>query len=138
MVETIAENAGFRIIWLPPYHPIFNPIEEAWGITKGYVAGENDGKDFSHVKELVLQGFAKVTVDMWKDLVRRAHNREKEIMKDFNIGGETDDDSCIVVVRDNNDDEEDFNEDEVQELREDDIIGEEDEELEGEFSCAGY
>src|SRR4051812_4413561 len=46
VVETIAKEYGFRIGWLPPYHPTLNPIEEAWGIVKGYIASNNDGKDF--------------------------------------------------------------------------------------------
>jgi len=80
VIETIAEDAGFNVVWLPPYHPIFNPIEEAWGVTKGYVADENDGKNFNHVKDLILQGFAKVTAEMWEKLVRRAHQREQDMV----------------------------------------------------------
>ena len=33
-LETIAEAAGHRILWLPPYFPEFNPIECMWGIIK--------------------------------------------------------------------------------------------------------
>ena len=33
VVEEIAKSHNFEVHWLPPYHPMLNPIEEAWGIT---------------------------------------------------------------------------------------------------------
>ena len=54
-METIAAGYGFRIEWLPPYHSTLNPIEEAWGIVKGYVADNNDGKDFNKVKDFIFR-----------------------------------------------------------------------------------
>ncbi|KAF9572839.1 hypothetical protein EC968_009404 [Mortierella alpina] len=53
-----------------------NPIEEAWGIGKGHVGLETDGsKPFEQVKDLLLEGFAKVN-GLWPELVRRACKHE--------------------------------------------------------------
>src|SRR4051812_25647094 len=65
VVETIAAEYGFRIEWLPPYHPTLNPIEEAWSIVKGYVANNNDGKDFNMVRKLIFKGFSKLNSEIW-------------------------------------------------------------------------
>lgn len=66
---------GYHVLWLPPYHPDLNPIEEAWGVTKGHVAYENDGSNFALVKDLIEQGFKKAD-PLWAKLVRRAIKNE--------------------------------------------------------------
>eukprot|EP01135_Chromosphaera_perkinsii_P011310 Nk52_evm91s2367 gene=Nk52_evmTU91s2367 len=38
--EVAANAKGHKVLWLPPYHPEFNPIEMIWGITKGEVAAQ--------------------------------------------------------------------------------------------------
>lgn len=76
-VEVAAEKFGYNILWLPPYHPELNPIEEAWGLTKQHVALENDGSDFKKVKALILDGFAKAN-EAWPKLVRRTKQNEEK------------------------------------------------------------
>src|SRR5262249_23700217 len=85
VVERIAEEYGFEVLWLPPYHPTLNPIEEAWGITKGYVANNNNGRDFGVVKDLVGDGFKKVTESVWAGLVRRTYAHEDAFLKEIHI-----------------------------------------------------
>ena len=36
--EIEAEKRGFEVLWTPPYHPDYNPIENIWGISKDAVA----------------------------------------------------------------------------------------------------
>lgn len=36
--EEVVEAAGGTVLWLPPYHPEFQPIELFWGVTKNHVA----------------------------------------------------------------------------------------------------
>ena len=38
--ETMAESKGHKVVWLPPYHPDYNPIEMVWGLTKREVASQ--------------------------------------------------------------------------------------------------
>ena len=73
---------GYHVLWLPPYHPDLNPIEEAWGVTKGHVAYENDGSSFALVSDLIDQGFQKAE-PLWAKLVRRAiKNESRYILED--------------------------------------------------------
>jgi transposase len=37
VLEEMASQNGFRMIFLPPYSPDFNPIEKKWGNTKRYL-----------------------------------------------------------------------------------------------------
>ncbi|KAF9310437.1 hypothetical protein BG003_008554, partial [Podila horticola] len=70
---------GFDVLWLPPYHPDINPIEEGWGIAKGHVALENNGsQSFGQVKNLLLEGFKNVD---WQHLVRQVQKNEQEYMQ---------------------------------------------------------
>jgi hypothetical protein len=79
----IAENYGHKIIWLPPYHPMLNPIETAWAIVKNYVALHNDGTNFEAVHKLVLEGMDKATSEVWNKLVVRTVREENNfILKD--------------------------------------------------------
>ena len=54
VADILAKNYEYDVLWLPPYHPAFNPIENAWGIEKGYVAWTNDGSSFEDVKDIIL------------------------------------------------------------------------------------
>ena len=64
---------------------MLNPIEEAWGVTKGFVAYNNDQKSFQAVKTLVFRGFDKVTKEVWQKLVRRAHANEDAMIAERGI-----------------------------------------------------
>ena len=110
-VETIAANYGFQINWLPPYHPTLNPIEEAWGIVKGYVALHNNGKDFSAVKDLIFKGFEKVTKDTWTGLVHRTYGNEDAFIEKFRILTTMDINNMIINI-DTDDEDDDENDDE--------------------------
>jgi hypothetical protein len=85
ITEATAEKYGYRVLWIPPYHPMLNPIEEAWGVTKGFVACKNDGNSFERVKTLIFGGFDKVTKEMWEKLVRRTYRNEDEMIEERNI-----------------------------------------------------
>ena len=43
---------------------MLNPIEEAWDITKGYVASVNTGKDFQKVRGYIEEGTTTTPFDM--------------------------------------------------------------------------
>src|SRR5215469_416255 len=79
------EHHGYGVLWVPPYHPMLNPIEEAWGVTKGFVAYNNNGKNFGEVRTLVFGGFNEVTKEMWQKLVRRTHANEDAMIAERGI-----------------------------------------------------
>src|SRR5262249_35385978 len=129
--ETIVERYdGYRVLWIPPYHPTLNPIEEAWGLTKGFVARKNDGSSFQHVRSLVFMGFNKVTQEIWEKLVRRTHANEDKMVAEHRIAIFTSKDINDMIIdiddgddRDDEDDEDDGEEngsdDEDEDERED-------------------
>jgi len=85
ITETIAKEHGYDVLFVPPYHPMLNPIEEAWGVTKGFVAYNNNQRSFSAVRTLIFGGFNKVTKEMWQKLVRRTHANEDAIIAERGI-----------------------------------------------------
>lgn len=64
---------------------MLNPIEEAWGLTKAYVAKENRGDNFQAVKKLIFDGFTTVTPEIWSKLVRRTEAWEQKMIRDHHI-----------------------------------------------------
>jgi hypothetical protein len=84
----------------PPYHPTLNPIEEAWGITKGFVAYENDGSSFDAVRSLIDGGFKKVTPETWRKLVDRTYAMEDKMVADKHIAVFTKDDINKLIIED--------------------------------------
>ncbi|KAG0310762.1 hypothetical protein BG000_006910, partial [Podila horticola] len=80
-VQQLVQSYGYHVLWLPPYHPNINPIEEAWGVTKGHVLYENDGSSFAAVRDLIFEGFEKAA-PTWPDLVQRTINNEKQYIKE--------------------------------------------------------
>ena len=110
-VEVEAEKSGYEILWLPPYHPELNPIEEAWGLTKQHVALENDGSDFGKVRDLILSGFDKCN-ETWPKLVRRTKENEKKYER-LIIAQRTVDalPPLVIDISDSEEDEEDSDDD---------------------------
>jgi hypothetical protein len=99
--EAIVERyEGYSILWIPPYHPTLNPIEEAWGITKGFVAYENDGSSFDAVRLLIDGGFKKVTPEVWKKLVDRTYATEDRMITDHRVAVITSDDINKMIIED--------------------------------------
>jgi hypothetical protein len=95
----------YKVLWLPPYHPILNPIEEAWGLTKNYVAMENDGANFGRVKQLILDGLKKAEPS-WPKLVNRAVKAEDKYILEDRIRLNEPPGSPLTIDLDESDDEE--------------------------------
>ena len=47
VLRKLAEAAGCRVIFLPPYSPDFNPIEKVWASLKNFI--RNYMRDFSNL-----------------------------------------------------------------------------------------
>ena len=84
-VEEIAKRFNIHIGWLLPYHPMLNPIEITWGLTKHHVADINDGKNFQKVKTYIHEGFSKITKDVWRKLVQHTYKNENELIEKHRI-----------------------------------------------------
>ena len=63
------------MVRLPVAHCTLNPIELAWAQVKGHIKSNTKAFNLSEVEKLAWDGFAIVTADRWKKLVK--HVREK-------------------------------------------------------------
>lgn len=59
IIELI-ERAGVRVVFLPPYSPELNPIENMWSKLKSYIKKQKV-KTFEQFEKCVKSGFNKIT-----------------------------------------------------------------------------
>jgi transposase len=78
----IARRHGHHILFLPPYHSDFNPIENIWGIVKGYVARNRKHFAMEEVERLTKEGVAHVTADMWERAIAKVEKMEDDLFVD--------------------------------------------------------
>lgn len=74
----MVENTGRIILRLPPYHCELNPIKLTWPEVKDHVAKNHRTFKLADVKNLVVEGISKVTLEDWKKCVGHL---EKEVEK---------------------------------------------------------
>lgn len=80
VVDNLAEQYGHKVLRLPPYHCIFNPIELIWGITKCYYNNHigRDGNTEQDCLAMWREALKTVTPEMWKNSIKHT---ESEIMQ---------------------------------------------------------
>jgi len=78
----LAAKYKHKVMFLPPYHSDLNPIENIWGIVKGYVARNRKEFNMKEVLQLTKAGVAHVTSEMWKKAVARVERIETEMFID--------------------------------------------------------
>lgn len=79
-VQKLAEKEGHIVIYTPRTQSIYNPIEEAWGIAKNFVAQRyNPDYPMHSAMQNIPIGLDFVTQEIWTKLVRRADERRSEI-----------------------------------------------------------
>ncbi|KAK3907129.1 Acetate kinase [Frankliniella fusca] len=87
-VRKLIEDAGHAVLFTPPYHYEYQPIEEVWGITKRYYDAHIDEikkrwPDMKHSKAVLLlweEALQTVTPQMWANVVARV---EARILRDY-------------------------------------------------------
>lgn len=95
VVEQLAEQSGkeIRILWLPPAHCEFSPIELVWAFVKNYVTTNNTTKNLAEMQELTRTAVEKVTPGLWQACIRHVEKYEKNMwerdhLHDSNIATE--------------------------------------------------
>ncbi|KAJ3662230.1 hypothetical protein Zmor_006586 [Zophobas morio] len=74
----MARDRGFRVIRLPPYHCIFNPIELIWSQMKNNIRRNNTAPKFSSATiDIIREEASKITAEMWANCVRHS-TKEKD------------------------------------------------------------
>lgn len=76
VVDEIAEEYGHKVLRLPPYHCVFNPIELVWGITKTYYNKHvgKDGYSVDKCLELWKRALAIATPQIWANCIRKTNS----------------------------------------------------------------
>lgn len=76
-IDEIARAAGHEVLRTPPYHPELQPIEMCWGVVKNHV-GRNCEFTLSSLYGKLDEGFAKVTEDTCKSVIKKVRTTEDE------------------------------------------------------------
>lgn len=111
-VDELAHRYGHKVVRLPPYHCIFNPIEHIWGIAKNYFR-DNVGKDGSSVEksmEVWKEALHKITPEVWDNTVRHT----EEIIQNWwerEVAFDIDDHPPFIINLDEDDEEFSFDDD---------------------------
>ena len=85
-VVRLAQECGHAVVFTPPYHCEYNPIELVWGIAKRHFDSHIDGVGAMYPgltrKEQVIalwhESLASVTPSMWKNCVRKVITRIRQ------------------------------------------------------------
>lgn len=70
-IQSIVEKNGNQIIFIPPYSPDFNPIEEVFSEMKSFIRSNISFKNFTKNIHSLLKRFSKKTTDL-KNYYRHA------------------------------------------------------------------
>ena len=76
-VEELARRHGHVVIFLPPYRPELNAIEQAWAVAKNFVARNNSPSvTFADLLGVIERGFMEVTITTWSSLDKKVKKTE--------------------------------------------------------------
>ena len=105
LIDTIAKDAGHRVVRLPPYHCQYNPIELIWAQVKKNIADKNNYK-LADLKILVKQSLEQVTPAHWMNVVRHTDKLQENYAKlDLSLDHVID--SFVINTEDTSDEESD-------------------------------
>lgn len=76
-VKALAEAHGFVLVFVPPYSPAFNPIEEAWSKLKAYLR-KTRARLTDVLVEAVRKGLERITSSDALGWIRHAGYRLKD------------------------------------------------------------
>lgn len=104
-IDTILSQHGHTALRLPPYHPQFNPIENIWGIVKGFVAKKNVSMNMESIKHLAEEKISRITQEEWKNVCFHTMKEEQKYQcQESQMDAISE--SFIISVSDENEDDE--------------------------------
>ncbi|XP_068206400.1 uncharacterized protein [Palaemon carinicauda] len=104
VIDKIAVEAGHRVLRVPPYHCLYNPIELIWTQVKSFIARNTLKKD--NLEVLVTEALSLITPQTWMDAVRQAEKiQEKDEQQD--IAAENFVESFVTNITECSDEEDD-------------------------------
>ena len=76
--EQLIRKAGHDVLYLPPYHCQFNPIEPVWGIVKNDVAFNNTEFKLEPMRQLTEEAIARVPLTVIQITFKHVEKVENE------------------------------------------------------------
>ena len=71
-VQELFEDAGIVLIYLPPYSPDLNPIEEVFHSVKSYLKAHEELVDVVRIESLVQSAFNSVDTAMCQAFIHHS------------------------------------------------------------------
>lgn len=84
-LDRLFDGTPHKLLFLPPYHSMWNAIELAWGIAKRYYdahVNESPVRDATNARKVWAAALATITPDVWASMCR--HTCEK-ILKAYDM-----------------------------------------------------
>lgn len=79
-IDQIAANHGHKVLRLPPYHCIFNPIELVWAQVKTEVKRRNSNahQSLKNAEQITQEAIQHVTPQHWQNAMQHTRKVEDE------------------------------------------------------------
>lgn len=74
LIDHVILNRGYRPVYLPPYSPELNPIEQFWAILKGNVKRDKP-KDVETLISRIIEASEAVPVEYTKNTIQHSVNQ---------------------------------------------------------------
>ena len=68
-IDSMAAENGHKVIRLPPYHCVYNPIELIWAQIKGFVADKNFKHTMTEVENLTKEAIKNISCEKWTNCI---------------------------------------------------------------------
>ncbi|XP_060846347.1 uncharacterized protein LOC132926013 [Rhopalosiphum padi] len=108
VIDEMISQQNKTVLRLPPYHCELNPIELAWSVVKRHVKSNNKTFKLPDVKNLLVEGVAKVDAEMWKNFISHTIKEENKFWAlDETIDDLTAEQDSIIMTIGNSDTEDD-------------------------------
>ncbi|XP_050064347.1 uncharacterized protein LOC126553236 [Aphis gossypii] len=108
VIDEMVLQQNKTVLRLPPYHCELNPIELVWSVVKRHVKANNKTFKLPDVKNLLVEGIAKVDAEMWKNFVKHTIEEENKFWTlDDTVDELTAEQNRLVMTIGNSDTEED-------------------------------
>lgn len=96
VVDEMAQNAGHRVLRLPPYHCDLNPIELVWAQVKGFVANQNKSFKMAEIRDLLTTALIRIDSEKWHRCVQHVEQVVEPNMWEMDVFAEEAVDRLII------------------------------------------
>ncbi|XP_066976060.1 uncharacterized protein [Macrobrachium rosenbergii] len=103
VIDTLASEAGHKVVRLPPYHCQYSPIELMWAQVKTYISKKSTFK-VAELEHLVKEAFSTATAENWKQAIKHEEKLQGQDAKQ-DVADERFIESFVIKTEESSDDE---------------------------------